>query len=134
MKLNQNLTICSEATLRLPPVPGSVDVFSSLALAATYSTNSIILTFAPEIESSMKVKLYMTDPQSAGKGFVKTEYRLLAVLDSSNLSGLNLYSLYIARWPSGWSAEKKIFAKAIQVNRSTGQSGIERSCFCIVAP
>jgi hypothetical protein len=133
MTLNQNLTICSEPTLKLPPLPSSINCFDSLSITATVGTPSIILTFTPAIENSMKVKLYMTAPQSAGVNFVKCEYRLLTILSSTDLTELDLYSLYIARWPAGFVAGSKIFIKTAQVNRSTGQQGIERAAYCILA-
>jgi len=122
-RLNNNLLNVGESAVSIPPVPSEVDAFTSFTFTAAAGTPALSLTFAPAIAAGMAVKLLATAPQSAGKSFVKSEYRQIDVLISSDSSPVNALAAYVAKYGSIGSAGQKIFIKMAQVNTTTGQEG-----------
>jgi hypothetical protein len=122
-KLNNNLLNVGQSAILLPPIPQGVDAFTAFTASAAAGTPALSLTFAPAVAVDMSVKLFATSPQSAGKSFVKSEYREIGVLTSTSASPFNALSLYTAKYGSIGSAGQKIFLKMVQVNETTGQEG-----------
>lgn len=133
-RLNNNLLNIGESALSVPPLPLEVHAFSSLSLAAADATvaESMSLTFAPAIDADHKVKVFATAPQSAGKNFVKSEYRQIAVLDNTDTSPHDLLSAYQARFGSVGQAGNKIFVQVVQVEVNSGQEGTPLQTSAIV--
>lgn len=124
MRLNENLLIIGETALTTPPVPSSVYAPAAASLAVVTGTPAITLTFSPAIPATDQVKVYATAPQSPGKNFVKSEYRLIAVLDNTDTSPAVITADYVARFGSVGATGQKIFVKMVGVNESTGQEGL----------
>lgn len=134
-RLNNNLLVINESVISSPPLPTAVDSFATLSLAAADATvaESMTLTFTDAIAADMKVKVFATSPQSAGKNFVKSEYRLIDVLDDSDSSPANILAAYQAKFGSVGAAGQKIFVKAVQVESSTGIEGVALEASAIVS-
>jgi hypothetical protein len=130
-RLNNNLAIIGESLIDTPPVPGDVFALTSLSVACSTSPTSITLTFSPAIPATDKVKIYATPPLSQGVNFVKSEFRLIDVLDDSDVSPANISSAYVAKFGDPSGSGLKIFVKAVGVNVNTGQEGIGRVASCI---
>jgi len=122
-RLNNNLLNVGQAMIEIPPVPSEVGAFTNMSFTAAAAVPALSITFADAIEAGMSVKLLATSPQSAGKSFVKSEYRQIDVLTSADESPLNALAVYVAKFGAIGSAGQKIFLKMIQVNESTGQEG-----------
>jgi hypothetical protein len=67
--------------------------------------------------------VFATAPLSAGKSFVKSEFRLITVLASGATSPANLKTAYEAKFGSLGSIGQKIFVEIKPVNTITGQVG-----------
>ncbi len=132
-KLNNNLLTIGESMLTSPPVPATVGAFTSLSLAVDGTSETVTVTFSPSIPADSKVKLFATAPQSPGKNFVKSEFRLIKVLASTDSSPLDVSSDYIARFGGVGEAGQKVFIAAEFVNVSTGQSGSRLIASAIVS-
>ena len=132
-RLNNNLLNIGVVAISTPPIPSSVDAFTSFTLAAAAGANTITATFAPAISATMSVKAFATSPQSAGKSFVKSEYRQIGVLTSTSASPFALTTMYNAKFGSVGAAGQKIFVKFVQVNEATGQEGTPIVARAIVA-
>lgn len=132
-RLNNNLVNVGVAAISVPPIPSSVDAFTGFTLAAAAGANTITATFAPAIAADMAVKVFATAPQSAGKSFVKSEYRQIGVIDNGDVSPFALTTLYNAKYGSVGAAGQKIFVKLVQVNNTTGQEGTPIVASAIVA-
>jgi hypothetical protein len=132
-KLNNNLLNIGVVAITTPPVPQAVDAFTSFTLAAAAGANTITATFAPAIAADMVVKVFATPPQSAGKSFVKSEYRQIGTIDNGDVSPFALTTLYNAKYGSVGTAGQKIFVKMVQVNNVTGQEGTPFVASAIVA-
>jgi hypothetical protein len=122
-RLNNNLLNVGVAMIDTPPVPSEVDAFTSMSFTAAAGTPALSITFAGAIAAGMSVKISATSPQSAGKNFIKSEYRQIGVLTDSDTSPFNALSLYTDKFGSIGSAGQKIFIKMVQVNETTGQEG-----------
>lgn len=133
-RLNNNLLTCGESAITSPPAALSVDAFTSLSLAAEDGTvaESLSLTFAPAVAADHLVKVYATPPMSAGVNFVKSEYRLIEVLENSASSPANILASYQAVHGSTGNAGQKIFVKVIQVEETSGIAGAPMEASAIV--
>lgn len=133
-RLNNNLVTCGESQITSPPAVLAVDAFTSISLAAEDSTvaESFSLTFAPAVAADHLVKVYATPPLSAGINFVKSEYRLIAILPNSDTSPADLLTEYQAVFGSTGEAGQKIFVQCIQVEETSGIAGTSISASAIV--
>lgn len=133
-RLNNNLVTCGEAQITTPPLLVAVDAFTSIGLAAEDGTvdESFSLTFAPAVAADHLVKVYATAPLSQGVNFVKSEYRLIAILPNSDASPADLLTEYQAVFGSTGEAGQKIFVKCVQVEENSGLAGTPISASAIV--
>lgn len=96
---------------------------SNLSVTADISDSKLELTFAPVIPVASKVKIFATPPCSAGRNFFKSQYRLLNVADSTDVSPLDLGADYIAMFGSLGQAGQKISIKMVPVLKATMKEG-----------
>lgn len=130
--INNNLRFISESVLTQPPLPSSVPAFDSLSLAVANGADTMTATFSPAIAVTEKVIVSATAPQSAGKNFVKSEYRMITIADSTDLSPKDFMTEYKAKFGSTPAVGTKIFFRLQQVNIATGLSGAIISTSSIV--
>jgi hypothetical protein len=133
-KLNNNLLNIGGSAISDVPQPASVAAFSSLAVTATAGTPTLSATFSPAIPASVKVLVFATAPQSAGKSYIKNLFRQIGILASTDTSPKNLLSLYTAKFGSVGVAGQQIFIKLVPVATASGQQGavIQASCIIIL--
>jgi hypothetical protein len=133
-RLNNNLITCGEAGISSPPLVTAVDAFASISLTAEDGTvaQSLSLVIDPAVEADHLVKVFATPPLSAGKSFVKSEYRLIEILPNSQTTPVNLLASYQAKFGSTGSAGQKIFVKVVQVEETSGLEGTPLSTSAIV--
>ena len=131
-RLNNNLITCSKAAITSPPVLTAVPTMSSLSLAVGVGAGTVILTYGPAIPADIAVKVFATAPMSAGKNFVKSEYRLIDVIVTADSSPFDITTEYEAKFGDGYAAGQKIFVKCVPVQFPTGISGLGLSCSTIV--
>lgn len=123
-KLNNNLVNIGESSLLLPPTPQEVQGFTAVSLAVVTGTPAVTLTFAPAIAATEKIKMFATAPLSPGISFVKSEFRQVAILDSTDTSPAVITTEYIAKYGSVGATGQKIFVKLVPVSVASGQDGI----------
>lgn len=126
-KLNNNLNQIGESSVSVPPLPTEVQGFTSLSLANNKTAGTMAVSFAPAINADVKVLVFATAPQSAGKNFVKSEYRLIKVLDSTDLTGVDLVTEYAAKFGAQGAIGTKTFIKFVPIELNTGVPGAELS-------
>lgn len=122
-RVNNNLLSIGETALSVPPLPSEVQAVVASALSAAVGTPAMSLTFAPAIDADTKVQVWATAPLSAGKQFVKSEYRRIGTLAHADTSPKNILSLYVAKFGNTGAIGQKIFVKIIPTNLNTGQTG-----------
>jgi hypothetical protein len=132
-KLNNNLLNIGSALIADCPQPASVPNFTSAGLTAAAGTPALSLTFAPAIPATIKVLIFATAPQSAGKTYIKNHYRQIGVLATTDTSPKNLLALYTAKFGSVGLAGQQIFVKLVPVLISNGQAGASIQTSCVIA-
>jgi hypothetical protein len=122
-RLNNNLVTCGQSAITTPPLPSSVGEVVASSLTAETGTQSLSLVLAANVPANTSVKVFATAPQSPGKSFVKSQYRLITVLAAAATTPVNLLTAYQAKFGSTGSTGQKIFVKTVAVNDTTGQEG-----------
>jgi len=123
-RLNRNRQEINEAFLTDFVLPTAVDSFTTFSFVATFGAGTIILTYAPAIAATHKVIIRATPPLSAGTEFVRNQFRKIAVLDSTDLTGVDVAAFYIAVFGTLPPVNSKIFIDAKQVLISNGQNSV----------
>lgn len=123
VRLNRNLFSIGVAAIDNAPQPASVFGFTSLSVVADTTAGTMNATFAPAIPAGTSVIVFATAPQSAGKTFVKSEYRQITVLTTADVSPEDLAAAYIAKFGALPPVGSKAFIKFKPVNDTTGQAG-----------
>jgi len=132
-ELNNNLILAGEAAITSPPMPESVDDIIIGALSPAAGAGTITLAYTAGAGGS-SVLLFATAPQSAGRSFVKSQYRYIGQFDSDAVSPFDLAAAYTAKFGAITSlAGQKIFVKTKAINQTTGQSGIPQSTSAVIA-
>jgi len=122
-RLNNNLSIVGVAQIDTPPLPAAVGICTITAVAIAAGAGSLSATLSNIVPANTNCKIYATAPVSAGKSYVKSLYRLIAVLSAAEATPYNLAAEYIAKFGSVGLAGQKIFVKCEAVNITTGQVG-----------
>lgn len=131
-RLNNNLLLIGESMINTPPLPSAVGEVIASELTAESGTESLSLTLSGAVPAGTNVKVFATSPQSAGKSFVKSEYRLIDVLAPAATTPVDLLTAYQDKFGSTGEAGQKIFVKIEAVNASTGQVGTPSEVSAIV--
>ena len=131
--LNNNLLTTGGVQIDVPPLPSAVGevTLTSIAIAAGAGTMSLVMGAA--VPANTSVKVFATAPVSAGRDFVKSQYRLISILAAAAATPVNLKAAYEAKFGSVGLAGQKVFVKSIAVNNTTGQAGTPSSVSGIVA-
>lgn len=132
VKLNANLLNIGEAQQSAPPLPGSPAALTAISATADVSDALITVTFAPAVGADNHYKVEATPALSAGKSFVKSEYRQIDVLDVADVSPLAIQAAWMAKFGSFPAAGTKIFIKFTPILDATGQQGLPLECSCVV--
>lgn len=134
VKLNTNLLNISVAQISDPPLPVAVTVFTALTLAAAEGAQTMVATVAPAtLPAGEKIIVRATPALSAGKTFVKSEFRQIAVIAAVVAGSIDLAASYIAKFGPIGAAGSKIFVQIIHVSSVTGQMSQVQETSTIVA-
>jgi len=133
MRLNLNLLLINQTTIDIPPVHSDVFTFDSASLAISLGGGTGNITFSPAIPAGTHVALFATAPTSPGKNFVKSEYRLIKIMDSADVSPFDAAGDYVAKFGAVGAIGQKVFIKMKPILDATGQPGGTISTSAIVA-
>jgi hypothetical protein len=122
-RLNNVLASVAEASIDIPPLPSAVENVVLSAITATVGAPTMTAVFAPTVPANTAVKVFATPPMSAGKSYVKSDYRQIDTLAAATVSGENILAAYTAKFGSLGEIGQKIFVKFVPVNITTGQEG-----------
>jgi len=132
-RLNNILVLCGESALDTPPLPQAVPAVVLSAITVTVGTPAFTVAFAPTVPVDTSVMVFCTAPLSAGKAFVKSEYRLTTILVAAKATGESILTAYQAKFGSVGEIGQKLFCKFVPVNLNTGQTGGTSSASVITA-
>lgn len=120
-RLNNNLLLIGESAITTPPIPSAVQSIVVSALAIGVVADTVIVTYAPAIDAFTKVKVFATAPMSAGKNFVKSEFRLIDVIVTADASPFDITTEYKAKYGGIGAEGQKMFVQLIPVDLASGQ-------------
>ena len=123
MKLCRNLLEIGEAQIDDAPIPEAPDAMLSLSLDVDIFGPKFELAFTDPIDAADKVIVYATAPQSAGKNFVKSEYRKVHVMDSTDTTPVDIITEYSAVFGSLGPVGGKIFVQCRPIKIANGNPG-----------
>jgi len=133
-RLNNNLLNIGVAAIAAPPLPVAVSVFTTGVLAAAAGAQSLSLTVTPAVQPVGESVIFRATPgQSAGKFFVKSEFRQISVEIAAAAGVYDLAADYIAKFGPIGPAGVKIFVEAVHVSETTGQVSQTQQYSVIVA-
>ncbi len=131
-KLNLNLTAIAAPPISVPPLAVSVGYFDTLTVAADQSASTIAATFTTVGESADQTVIVEATPcVSAGKSFVKSEFRQIGTFAGNGASPQALGAMWAAKFGSLVTGQK-IFVRLKFVDKNTGVSGQYTSASTIV--
>lgn len=132
IRLNANLAAINVAPISAPPLPTSVSVFTGIQALSVDPTPTVTTTVTPAtIPATESVIVRATGPVSAGKGFVKSEFRQIGVLTTVTAGAVDVSALWVTKFGSSLPAGSKVFVEFVHVNESTGQSSQAQQAFGI---
>jgi len=123
MKLNRNLLEIGEAQIADAPIPDAPAGVLSLSLVADINGPKLELTYTDPIAAEDKVIVYATPPQSAGKNFVKSEYRKIDVMAAADVTPFDIIAEYTAVFGGLGPVGGKIFVQMRPVRIINGNPG-----------
>ena len=123
IKLNQNILQITETPIDAVPLPEEVRGFVSLSLIADTGGGTFTLDFDPAIDVTVKVLIFATAPLSPGVNFVKADFRIITVLDSTDVSPKDLATEYIAKFGALPQVGAKVFVQMRPIRISSGIPG-----------
>lgn len=132
MRLNGNLAAIGVAPIAVAPVPGDSPSIDELTVAGDVSSTTLTLTTElAEVPDDQAYIVDATPGVSAGKNFVKSEYRQIKVLNVGDVIPANVWTEYVAKFGAP-AAGQKIFVRLTPVNIVTGLRGLAIAANCIV--
>lgn len=132
-KLNLNLANIGVSPISTPPSPVSVGYVDTLSLAAAAGAGTIAATFTSVgLAAGQTVVVEATPNMSAGKNFVKSEYRVIGTFAGGAASPQAIGAMYVAKF-GAMTAGQKLFVRFKCVDDATGVSGQYTAASAIVA-
>lgn len=130
-KLNTNLTNIGQPTTNIPPALDAVDAVFAGTVTISVGTPTYEVDFTGA-GSNVHVLVWATPSVSAGKSFVKSEYRLIGSFSGSASSPFDFESAYLSKFGAPTIGEK-VFIALQPINSLTGQAGTRSESSAIVA-
>lgn len=85
-KLNVNLATVGASAITSPPAPSAVAAIASFSATVVGATGVVTLTFSPAVPTGVAMKVQATAPMSAGRKYVKNQYRFIRSIAASQTS------------------------------------------------
>jgi len=125
VSLNRNATVIGAAPLTA--FVGYEKPAAVLTLSGTIShaPEKLEIAFTPAIPAADKWVVYATRPVSEGKNFVKSEFRQIYVMDSADVTPMDLTAAYVALFGAIPQSGEACFVKIRPIKVATCASGGE---------
>jgi hypothetical protein len=121
-KINNNLVLAGEGIVNDAPAPISVPSQLITAATAVSSTGAVTVTVSPaSVPSGFVAVIKATPPMSAGKSFVKSEFRIIKVAPTLVAGIYTGTTDYAAKFGAPSQLGSKIFFECYLISINTGQ-------------
>ena len=133
--LNSNLDLTGTAPISDPPAPIAIVGIKTVVLSVVNGVAAVTITFTETpVPASVAYLIYMTPGISAGRSFVKSEFRFIGIIDAAGASPHDALADYQATFGAVPAVGLKVFVQLIPMSKTTGQRGIAlQTDFVIVA-
>lgn len=132
-KLNNQLAIIGVGAMDVPPLPVAVPSLSSLTVTQA-SGGATSLGFAESpLPAGHTLVLRATPAQSPGKSFVKSEFRIIGLVDAGVATPFVATTQYNTKFGAPGEAGQKVFVEAFFVNEVTGQKGLPIQAVALIS-
>lgn len=120
-QLNQNLAVVGAAMITTAPIKTPVFQLASASVLTSAATQDMDLTLAPgPLPAGVRVVVQATRPVSAGRNFLKNEYRTIHVINGgTSVTALDISAFYSARFAT-YAAGQRIGFRVWVVDTATG--------------
>lgn len=134
VKLNSNLVNIGIASITAAPLPVAVSVFTTGVLTAAAGAQTMSLAVTPAVQPVSETIIVRATPGlSAGKSFVKSEFRQIGTFTAAVAGAYDLAAMYIAKFGPIGPAGVKVFVEVVHVSETTGQQSQVQQYSAIVA-
>lgn len=119
-RLNNNLLLIGEPIISAPPVAES---FAGPTVVSIVSNvQGAVLTISPDFDVPVGAAgvVRMTSPQSAGKKFVKSEFRVIDIAPAGSAAPYDVAAAYIAKFGALPLEGQKVFVEVYVISKTTG--------------
>lgn len=118
-RINNNLVTVGAAAILVPPIPGTVLTVVITSIIPNGGTQLIPMVLSGAVPAGTAMKVFATAPQSPGKSFVKSEFRLITTLPAATATPVALGAAYVAKF-GAFATGQKLFFKLVFTNTTTG--------------
>lgn len=130
INLNATLDLADTAAIADPPAPEAIVGLLTLALSVVNGVAAVTITYTgTPVPANTAYLMYMTPGVSAGRSFVKSEYRFIGFIDAAGASPEDALAAYQAVFGSVPPVGMKVFVKLIPMSKTSGQRGVALSAF-----
>jgi len=119
-RLNNNLLLIGEATLTTPPVAESFAGPTQVSISSIVAGD--VLTISPDFDVPVGASgvVRMTSPQSAGKKFVKSEFRVIDIAPAGSAAPYDVSAAYVTKFGALPQEGQKVFVEVYLISKETG--------------
>lgn len=133
-RLNINLSNVGQAPINDPPLPTEVIPTGALTVAAAAGAGTVSIDNGGAGTGTATAWLIeATSPQSPGKNFVKSEFRVIGYSIPNAVTPLAQGANYTTKF-GGMVAGQKIFVRCTPIEVNTGIAGMPQIAQAIIAP
>jgi len=132
-RLNNNLAKIGVAAIASPLAPAAVPTVVAGVLTATTGVQLLSLALSGAVPAGVKVVVRATAPMSAGKNFVKSEFRQIGIFNAAQASPLVLTAMYTSKFGGVGAVGTKVFVSIEFVSITTGLTSSTQIVSQIVA-
>jgi hypothetical protein len=131
--LNNNLAQVGVAQIDVPPLPVAVPSLTELTPSQVHAGATSIAFAATPTIAGFQLVIKGTSPVSAGKSFVKSEFRVVSSVAPATATPYVATADYADVFGGPGLAGQKVFFEAYYISLTTGQKGLPLQASCLVS-
>lgn len=131
-QLNLNLLTIGSAMITTPPAKGAVASLTTLAAAQVHGGATTLTFTVTPAPAGSKYIIEASEGMSAGRSFVKSQYRVIEVMAAGQTSPRTVTTVYNAKFGAPGAVGQKVFFRVRPVDSTSGQPGAALTASAII--
>jgi len=119
-RLNNNLACIGETLITNPPVPSSVGGPTTASVVSAVTLGVLTVESDIDVPTNNTMVIRATSPQSQGKSFVKSEFRVIAQAAAATSGPIDISADYIAKFGALPLETEKVFCEIYFISTVSG--------------